>query len=51
MIGLQTLALKLGKAAEARNVATESIHGGPKRPFCETVKMKPGLCWQLKDVR
>lgn len=33
-----------------RRVADESRHGGPKRPLCEAVKLKSGLCWQPQDV-
>ena len=27
-----------------------SLHGIPKRPLHETVKVKPGLCWKLQVV-
>lgn len=37
---------------EARHfMAGQSLHEGPERPLCEAVKVKPGLCWKLQDVR
>lgn len=27
------------------------LHEGPERALCEAVKVKPGLCWKLQDVR
>lgn len=33
-----TLPLWLRKAAAARSVAGESLHGGPWRPLCEAVR-------------
>lgn len=32
-------------------MAEKSLHGGPKRPFCENVKVNPVLCWRLKDIK
>lgn len=29
----------------------QSLHEGPDRSLCEAVKVKPGLCWKLQDVR
>lgn len=37
---------KLRKAAEARFVAGEPLHGGPESPLDESVKMKPVLHWK-----
>ena len=27
-----------------------ACHGGPERPLCEAVKMKPGLPWRPQDI-
>jgi len=42
--GMWDLLLRLKKAAEARCVARVTLYGGLRRPFHETVKVKPGLC-------
>lgn len=49
--GLWSLPLWLRKTAEARLVAGESLYRGLKRLLCETVTVKPGLCWRSEDVR
>lgn len=28
----------------------ESLLGGPERSLCETVQVKPGLCWRPGDI-
>lgn len=48
--GLQNLPLWLRKAAEARFVAGEALHGGLERPLCEAMKGKSGLGWRPQDV-
>jgi hypothetical protein len=40
----------LRKASEARDMAGVSLRGGPERPLCEAVKLKPGLPWRSQDV-
>jgi hypothetical protein len=39
------------KAAEARYISRMSLHGGPERPLCEALKVKPGFHWRHQDVR
>jgi hypothetical protein len=48
--GLWTLPLQLRKATEARHVLGVSLHGGPERPLCGAVKMKPELLWRPREV-
>lgn len=35
---------------KVKHVTGESLHGGPERSLCETVEVKPELCWRPKDV-
>ena len=42
--------LWLRKASEARHMSGVACHGGPERPLCEAVKMKPGLPWRPQDI-
>ena len=39
------------EATEARHVSGVSMNGGPERPLCETVKLKPILPQRSQDVR
>lgn len=38
------------KATEAIHVLGVSLHRGSERPWCEGMKVKPGLCWRSQDV-
>lgn len=34
---------------KAKHVKGESLHGGPERSLCETVEVKPELCWRCQS--
>jgi hypothetical protein len=47
---LWNISLHLRKAAEARHVAMESLHGGLERPLRKVVMLKPALFWRPQDA-
>lgn len=48
--GSWNLPLWLQRAAEVWHVAVGSLHGGPEKLSCETMKVKPGLHWRSQDT-
>lgn len=49
--GLQTLPPWLRKGSKAKCLEGQSLPGSPQKALCESVKVKPGLCWRPQDVR